>query len=342
MENEYIVTPNGNFVSGDELCHAGIKGMKWGIRRYQNKDGSLTPAGRKRYTNSDGSLNERGKKYYAKEQERLKAERKTISNQKRTESKFDKLDQMRKENERLKSGKLDSDVIDLDNKVPKKKPASDMDDKELQDKVNRLRNEDAYRDLSKKLGYDDGPKTEIDAKIAEMEKQKRYLELQRDINTLAPKKVPLGKKIMNTVMNDVVTPAATKAGKELLTKYLSETGANAVTKILGEQTAKVKADVERANRKAQAKLDEEAKKQSEKEAKKEAKKAAREASKAEERKYTDETSAKAVDLVINKFNDKKPAKSDYPDSDYEKRVDAMLAEIDARGWEIYNREYRQG
>ena len=31
------------------LYHSGIKGMKWGVRRYQNKDGSLTPAGKKRY-----------------------------------------------------------------------------------------------------------------------------------------------------------------------------------------------------------------------------------------------------------------------------------------------------
>lgn len=28
------------------LCHWGIKGMKWGVRRYQNKDGTLTAAGK--------------------------------------------------------------------------------------------------------------------------------------------------------------------------------------------------------------------------------------------------------------------------------------------------------
>ena len=36
------------YQSTDELYHHGIKGQRWGIRRYQNKDGSLTAAGRKR------------------------------------------------------------------------------------------------------------------------------------------------------------------------------------------------------------------------------------------------------------------------------------------------------
>ena len=60
--------------SSDELEHWGIKGMQWGRRRYQNYDGSLTPAGRERYSDYDmeDAYNEGRRAEKAKRAERRK------------------------------------------------------------------------------------------------------------------------------------------------------------------------------------------------------------------------------------------------------------------------------
>lgn len=73
-----------------ELYHHGIKGMRWGIRRYQTKDGGLTPAGRKRY-NAD--------------MEKIKAETRKIKNQQRTAKKLSKLKEAKQNLKNLKKSK---------------------------------------------------------------------------------------------------------------------------------------------------------------------------------------------------------------------------------------------
>jgi hypothetical protein len=266
MENKYVITAEGVLVDANELRHWGIKGMKWGLRRYQNPDGSLTPAGRKRYTNPDGSLNKRGEEYYKKESARLKAEKTRLANEKKTNAKLGSLDKMRKSNseveESIRGKKADDDAVA---EKPKVKTSDDMSDKELKGVVERLRNEEAYRDLNKKLGKN-LPRTELDEKIEEMEKQKKYLELQRDIKNLTPKQENKLKTLMNKVVDEVLIPSAVSAGKETLTNYLKKTGADAVTKAFKDKTDQVTKNVkDSAEREAKrrAEADEKARKANE-------------------------------------------------------------------------------
>lgn len=155
----------------NELMHWGIKGMKWGVRRYQNKDGSLTPAGKKRYD---------------KEMAKLKEEEKIAKNKLRTQAKLNKLDEKRKEIEALKSGK----PITKSTKRSSKPSVKDMSDEELRQTVNRLLMEQQYAKLN-------------------------------------PQQVSAGQKFVKKVMNDVVAPAATEVGKNVLKDAMTKAVKNA-------------------------------------------------------------------------------------------------------------------
>jgi hypothetical protein len=115
----------------NELYHFGVKGMKWGIRRYQNKNGTLTSAGKQRYP----------------------------------VVKSGPYEQNRRINERLLDNKISSghptkigDVVRKVNDFTKPKVMSnksntsikDMSDAELRQKINRLQMEKQYEKLNEK------------------------------------------------------------------------------------------------------------------------------------------------------------------------------------------------
>lgn len=74
-EGKLYSTPPSN--SGDELYHYGVKGQKWGVRRYQKKDGTLTRAGKRRLAKEqneyESGRTRRLKKQVAKQREVAKS-----------------------------------------------------------------------------------------------------------------------------------------------------------------------------------------------------------------------------------------------------------------------------
>lgn len=53
-------------MNSNTLAHHGILGMKWGVRRYQNKDGTLTATGKKRKTSKKNNILAKGKTFAQK------------------------------------------------------------------------------------------------------------------------------------------------------------------------------------------------------------------------------------------------------------------------------------
>ena len=80
-------------MNNNELYHYGVKGMKWGVRRYQNADGSLTKLGKIRYdVDENGNMSKRGAKLYDKHRKQyLKNPEKVSFFEKRYQKIFDKM-----------------------------------------------------------------------------------------------------------------------------------------------------------------------------------------------------------------------------------------------------------
>lgn len=119
---------------GDDLQHHGIKGMKWGRRRYQNADGSLTPAGRKRYGH-DGDNVEEVKEERTSKETSVEDYKKAI---KKTKAVGDTIDSIREFNDDVKRIKDPA----MEKRI--RKSTQEMTDKELQQAVQRLNMEDNY------------------------------------------------------------------------------------------------------------------------------------------------------------------------------------------------------
>lgn len=119
--------------TNNELTHWGIKGMRWGVRRYQNDDGSLTTAGKKRYASEIKSL---------KEKERSLKKRQATK---------DKIDTLAAKRAALNKWEDELDGKRVPSKPVHKKTASEMTMDELWERTARMQAEANYYNAQKNL-----------------------------------------------------------------------------------------------------------------------------------------------------------------------------------------------
>ena len=161
--SEYYITR-----SPDYLEHHGILGMKWGVRRFQNADGSLTPEGRARYGDV---LTKKQMQNYIREYNLRTGSKKTINKNtvfKTPNGMYD-----------YKGRKLRNADVEVENPAEEKKTKSESNPKEK----NRMTDE------------------ELRAANLRMAMEEEYL---RHINNLNPKKVTMGQQFVDNLKADLV------------------------------------------------------------------------------------------------------------------------------------------
>jgi hypothetical protein len=117
----------------NDLQHWGIKGQKWGVRRYQNADGSLTPAGVKRYRDEAGDIERRLNT--GKRETTLEDYEKALNRVKTVSTSVEGVRRINSDVKGVKDPAMERRI---------RKNASQMSDKELYEKVQRMNVEDNY------------------------------------------------------------------------------------------------------------------------------------------------------------------------------------------------------
>lgn len=126
----------------DQIWHWGVKGMKWGVRRYQNADGSLTDAGKRRYS-SDIAANAKKKKDNRLSEEALNDPNRWVKeDRERTKRVVDSGNQMAGN---LKT--LTDKSMRIQARRTPKMDLSKMTDQEMREQINRAMLEKQYDDM---------------------------------------------------------------------------------------------------------------------------------------------------------------------------------------------------